>query len=118
MIIKKIIILAAAFFFALTPLIEEKSNNRLKIESLEPVEINGVEQWILIRGNDLSKPVLLYLHGGPGHSLIPFAHVATSKLVDKFKVVYWDQRGTGLSYNEKIPIKTMNIIMSPENCTI
>jgi pimeloyl-ACP methyl ester carboxylesterase len=80
-----------------------------KLSIFEPVYINGVRQWILARGNDESKPILLYLHGGPGSSLIPFAHKATDMLVDHCIVVYWDQRGAGLSYNEKIPRSTMNI---------
>ena len=80
-----------------------------KISIFEPIYINGIQQWVLIRGNDDSKPVLLYLHGGPGSSLVPFAYKATDKLVDHCIVVYWDQRGAGLSYNEKIPQSTMNI---------
>lgn len=81
----------------------------LKLSVFEPVYINGIQQWILIRGNDESRPVLLYLHGGPGSSLIPFAYKATDKLVNHCIVVYWDQRGAGLSYNENIPQSTMNI---------
>lgn len=80
-----------------------------KLSIFEPIYINGIQQWVLIRGNDESKPVLLYLHGGPGSSLIPFAYKATDKLVDHCIVVYWDQRGAGLSYNENIPQSTMNI---------
>jgi len=91
------------------PLCANSFDKKLKIELFEPIEINGTKQWILVRGNDESKPVLLYLHGGPGHSLIPFAHKATDKLVNDFIVVYWDQRGTGLSFDKTIPEKTMNI---------
>ena len=91
------------------PLCADSSSNKLKIEIFEPINVNGSKQWILIRGNDESKPVLLYLHGGPGQSLIPFAHKATDKLVNDFKVVYWDQRGAGLSYDKNIPQNTMTI---------
>jgi pimeloyl-ACP methyl ester carboxylesterase len=88
---------------------EFQKNNELLIEEMFPLKVNNLNQWLLIRGKDLSKPVILYLHGGPGQSLIPFAHVATGKLVNDFIVVYWDQRGAGLSYSDNIPPETMNI---------
>ncbi|MCC5993474.1 MAG: hypothetical protein JJT99_13240, partial [Rhodobacteraceae bacterium] len=36
------------------------------IAVLEPLQIGGMTQWLLIRGQDRSAPVLLWLHGGPG----------------------------------------------------
>lgn len=81
----------------------------LRIDSLEAIEVNGSRQWVLIRGSDPANPVLLYLHGGPGHSMIPFAHAATGLLTDRFTVVYWDQRGTGLSYGAAEPAETVSI---------
>ncbi|HWQ62165.1 MAG TPA: alpha/beta hydrolase [Negativicutes bacterium] len=79
------------------------------IEEFFPINVNDSEQWLLVRGKDLSKPVILYLHGGPGSSLVPFAHAATNRLVDEFIVVYWDQRGAGLSYSDRISPETMNV---------
>lgn len=81
----------------------------LKVDSLEGIQVNGSTQWLLIRTSDPSNPVLLYLHGGPGHSMIPFAHVATSFLTDRFTVVYWDQRGAGLSCPAANPPDTVNL---------
>lgn len=106
---RKFILFLLIFFVVTSVSAEGFKNTGLKIESFEPVVINGVKQWLLIRGNDLSRPVLLYLHGGPGESLIPFAHAATGELVKKWIVIYWEQRGTGMSYNQNIPLKTMNI---------
>ncbi|NJO83717.1 MAG: alpha/beta fold hydrolase [Blastochloris sp.] len=69
------------------------------IESLEAVTLGGVEQWILVRGEDRTKPVLLWLHGGPGQPTMMLAHRHDRELVKQFVVVHWDQRGAGKSYN-------------------
>jgi pimeloyl-ACP methyl ester carboxylesterase len=80
-----------------------------RVNELVFPEINGIRQAMLIRTRDRNNPVLLYLHGGPGDSLIPCAYVATRDLVNRFTVVYWDQRGTGLSYRKDLPSDTFTI---------
>ncbi|MCC5968997.1 MAG: alpha/beta hydrolase [Pararhodobacter sp.] len=67
------------------------------IAVMEPVQIGGMNQWLLIRGQDRSAPVLLWLHGGPGAAQMPLAHATTRALEDDFVVVHWDQRGAGKS---------------------
>lgn len=79
------------------------------IASLEKVELGGVNQWILVRGNDVKNPVLLFLHGGPGSTQIPLAHYYGYPLEEHFVVVHWDQRGAGKSYHPTIPPDSMNI---------
>jgi pimeloyl-ACP methyl ester carboxylesterase len=79
------------------------------LNELATVEINGCKMAMLIRSENINNPVLLYLHGGPGDSLIPFANYATSDLIKDCTVVYWDQRGTGLSYSTDITHESMNI---------
>jgi len=58
------------------------------------VPINGLDQWITIRGQDRTKPVLLVLHGGPGASQ---SHLIQrmAPFEKDFVVVQWDQRGAG-----------------------
>ncbi|MCP4725479.1 MAG: alpha/beta hydrolase [bacterium] len=80
------------------------------INSSEMVEVNGINQFVNIRGNDDTAPVLLMVHGGPGFSDMPFAlNGYYSKLEEHFVVVNWDQRGTGKSFSTSIPEETMNI---------
>jgi pimeloyl-ACP methyl ester carboxylesterase len=58
------------------------------------VDINGVEQWIAIRGGDVRNPVLLYLQGGPGIGAAFMVPVFTDWEKD-FTIVLWDQPGGG-----------------------
>jgi pimeloyl-ACP methyl ester carboxylesterase len=77
------------------------------IASLEKITLGGLDQWILIRAEEQSKPVLLWLHGGPGSPTMPLASQHDMELVKHFVVVHWDQRGAGKSYSPEIPISTM-----------
>lgn len=71
------------------------------------VEINGIEMGMIIKAKDLNKPVLLFLHGGPGLPEYWLNEAYPSGLEDNFTVVWWDQRGAGLSYNDAISKDTM-----------
>ena len=79
------------------------------IAVLEPVRIGGMTQWLLIRGQDRSAPVLLWLHGGPGAPQMPLAHATTRALERDFVVVHWDQRGAGKSNPRYFDPATMTL---------
>lgn len=78
------------------------------INLLEPVQLGGVPQWIQIRGHDVSRPLLLMLHGGPGLPEMPYAYV-NAELEKYFVVVEWDQRGAGKSFQPDIPGESMRL---------
>ena len=61
----------------------------------EAVAIGGIKQWISIKGADRSNPLLLFLHGGPGNSVMGYSDKFTNHLQEHFVVVQWDQRGSG-----------------------
>ena len=79
------------------------------IAVLEAVQIGGMTQWLLIRGQDRSAPVLLWLHGGPGAAQMPLAHATTRALERDFVVVHWDQRGAGRSNPRDFDPATMTL---------
>jgi len=78
------------------------------IASIEKVRLGGVDQSIQIRGHDRTKPILLFLHGGPGFPQMPFSHL-NAELEKHFVVVQWDQRGAGKSYASAIPDESMQL---------
>jgi CubicO group peptidase (beta-lactamase class C family) len=95
-----------------TPPIADAEGNVIpgSIASLEKVTLGGIEQWILIRGVDTTKPVLLWLHGGPGSPEIPFVGMfQPPELESNFIVVQWDQRGTGKSYSKDLSEEDMRV---------
>lgn len=63
------------------------------------VEINGVEQGMIITGENTENPVLLFVHGGPGMPEYFLADKSATGLEKHFTVCWWEQRGAGLSYN-------------------
>lgn len=64
------------------------------IYKYEYVKINGIKQYIQIRGKDKKNPLILFVHGGPGGSTAGMAHILMGSWEDKFTVVNWDQRNT------------------------
>lgn len=71
------------------------------------LNINGVEQGMFIKGKDRNNPVLLYLHGGMPFYFLTEKH--PTGLEDIFTVVWWEQRGSGMSYSPDIPPESMTL---------
>lgn len=60
--------------------------------------IGGIHQWLTISGDSCEKPVVLFIHGGPGNTLSPFAHKLYGEWRSEFVLVQWDQRGAGKTF--------------------
>lgn len=73
-----------------------------QIHEEQYVPINGIEQWVTINGNP-AKPIILFLHGGPGSPITPYIDVLYKDLEKDFIVVQWDQRGSGRTYGHNNP---------------
>jgi pimeloyl-ACP methyl ester carboxylesterase len=47
--------------------------------------------------------VVLFLHGGPGNTLTPFAEAIYGRWAEDFTLVHWDQRGAGRTFGRSRP---------------
>jgi proline iminopeptidase len=94
------VIVAASQWMAHTPPILGEDGQPLpnSITSLEKVRLGGVDQWLIIRGENVNKPVLLFLSGGPGSSEAGRVMRFNQELEKHFVVVIWEQRGCAKSY--------------------
>lgn len=71
------------------------------------LDIGGIRQGMIIKGNDIKKPILLFLSGGPGIPEYFLEYQYPTFLENEFIVCFWDWRGTGLSYSNDIPPESM-----------
>ena len=96
-------------FFLLLILLSNRSFCQNPINTDQIIAIGGIKQYIRIKGKDDSKPIVLFLHGGPGGSLLQKNDQMTGKLQQQFVVVQWDQRETG---------ETLKLNKSPQPLTL
>ena len=73
------------------------------------VRLGGFDQWVMIRGRSLGNPPLIMLSGGPGLSENALFRYYNAPLEKAFTVVYWDQRGSGKSFDRNLPGSTMTL---------
>ena len=87
----------------------KNSEGQNSVADLIKINLGKFDQWVLIRGESINNPILLFLHGGPGTTNIGIAADTQNQLEKDFIVVNWDQLGAGLSYNKSIPKEAMTI---------
>ena len=105
-----LLILSVVWWFlpARTPKIISTHNTA--IAAIEYIELGGVEQCVLMRSENVTNPILLFLHGGPGMPMMYLAHEFQRPLEEKFTVVQWDRRGAGKTYSKnRSSIEDMNV---------
>ncbi|MBP2028379.1 pimeloyl-ACP methyl ester carboxylesterase [Acetoanaerobium pronyense] len=91
---------------ASTPVIRDEKGDipSESISELIEIKLNGRKQWICIRGEDRTNPILLFLAGGPGGTQMAAVRHELEELEKHFVVIGWDQPGSGKSYYAE-PIK-------------
>lgn len=87
----------------------EPYNETEGISELREIELGGVSQYILIEGQSKGNEMCLFLHGGPGLSA-PYgvsSRALYPELTDSCTAVYWDQRGSGKSYQSDLDLASI-----------
>jgi pimeloyl-ACP methyl ester carboxylesterase len=79
--------------------------------------INGIDQWVTIHG-EKSKPVILFLHGGPGSPISPYSENVYHSWEKDFIIVQWDQRGTGKTFGLHAPAELGPVFLQSNPLTV
>jgi len=88
-------ILLFMFFPTWTPTIKGQNS----ISMLSQLPINGTDHEVMIRGANRSNPIIIFVHGGPGCSEIPYVRKYQKELEQHYTIVHYDQRGSGKSFH-------------------
>jgi pimeloyl-ACP methyl ester carboxylesterase len=64
------------------------------------IDVNGVKQGMIIESKNTANPVMLYLHGTMPDYFLTRRY--PTGMEDLFTMVWWEQRGAGLSYSPDI----------------
>jgi len=79
------------------------------IAELAYFRLGALDQWVMIRGESVATPLFILVHGGPGIPEMRLFRCFNAPLEKSFTVVYWEQRGTGKSFDSKIPKSSMTV---------
>lgn len=79
------------------------------IAEIRYLRLGGLDQWVMMRGESLANPPLILLYGGPGLSEMRLFRHFNAPLERSFTVVYWDQRGSGKSFDRHLPRSSMRV---------
>jgi len=91
-----------------------KIRSEAGVQKRDHITIGGIEQYIQIRGQDISNPVIIVLHGGPGSNMAYYSYYWQADLEEAYTIVHWDQRGCGNTYyrNKEAEKPTLDLLLS------
>ena len=90
-----------------------KIRSKKGIQKTEYITIGQIQQYIQIRGQDISNPIILMLHGGPGNNMAYYSYYWQADLERDYTIVNWDQRGCGNTYyrNKDAQKPTLDLLL-------
>src|SRR5579863_6202905 len=106
---KKISLALLISVFALTAFAQSP------IDTTETLQIGGIKQFIDIKGAERSKPLLLFVTGGPGETSIGSSDAFTAELKKNFVFVQWDQRECGKTLKLNKSVQPITLAMCQQD---
>jgi pimeloyl-ACP methyl ester carboxylesterase len=88
---------------------QPSSKTSTPIDTSFLIKINGVEQYLEIKGVSKANPVLLFIHGGPSWPATPNIRKFNQALTQNFVLVSWDQRNCGKSKTDNSAVLTPDL---------
>src|SRR3984885_3420958 len=79
---------------------DHSKTEQLSVDTSFLLPVNGVDQYLEIKGVSKTNPVLLFIHGGPSWPATPMIRKFNQNLTKDFVLVSWDQRNCGKSKND------------------
>ncbi len=79
------------------------------IDEKKVLALDGASIHLRVRSNDPTRPVLLFLHGGPGVCDRHWVLKDQSALTDTVTILCYDQRGAGLSYRKGMQEQELSV---------
>ena len=62
------------------------------------IDIDGMKQYVQIRGKNTKNPVMIFIHGGPASPKGYVSAYYQRELESKLTIINYDQRGCGRTY--------------------
>jgi pimeloyl-ACP methyl ester carboxylesterase len=87
----------------------KQKTGKTSIDTSFLLKVNGVEQYLEIKGTSKTKPVLVFIHGGPSWPATPMLRKYNQDLARDFVLVSWDQRNCGKSKSDSTAILTTDL---------
>ena len=77
---------------------QNKINTENGIQESDYIDINGIKQYIQIRGEDTENPIMIFIHGGPASPTGYVSAYYQKDLESELTIINYDQRGCGRTY--------------------
>jgi pimeloyl-ACP methyl ester carboxylesterase len=110
---RRLATLIATFFLSISPAAFAACDSPDQpIDEAAFVPVYGIGQWVTIKGKRCGNPAVLFVHGGPGNPLSPYADKLFSGWDQDFTLVQWDQRGAGRTYGRQPPAEEVPLTLA------